>query len=360
MSDPVALEDIADAARLIAFGMRPKLIPSRDLAYADLVKRFVEDDPFRKLAGAVAEGLGVVVLAASPRTGVVLGPVEDSVFEQKFDDYARRAILGDRRDLERVLHGLAHIATAALAFPRPDDLAADTYVGRVSVEQIDNVVREACTMLAGKAAAAEEAGDGPALGRRAVDRITGSSLQQSQGATSRVRGEDRDPDPVHLRPAAPRHLARGRRQGRQLDPLVSRRHQASRRPLHPLPGHPARGDPMTEHYRWETTLDQRRRADPGIDDPARRAAARDIRNARDIGYHLAQMRKQRGMTQAEVARAMGVSQARVSRMEHGDIEKMQVESVAAYVAAIGGHLRLVADFDQATTTFIDYTDALTA
>jgi hypothetical protein len=39
---------------------------------------------------------------------------------------------------------------------------------------------------------------------------------------------------------------------------------------------------------------------------------------------------------------------------------MQVESVAAYVAAIGGHRRMVADFDQATTTFIDYTDALTA
>jgi hypothetical protein len=49
-----------------------------------------------------------------------------------------------------------------------------------------------------------------------------------------------------------------------------------------------------------------------------------------------------------------VSQARVSRMEHGDIERMQVESIAAYVAAIGGHLQLVA------TTFIDYTDTLTA
>jgi predicted XRE-type DNA-binding protein len=117
---------------------------------------------------------------------------------------------------------------------------------------------------------------------------------------------------------------------------------------------------MTTHYRWETTLDERRRADPDIDDPARRAAARDARNARDIGYRLAQMRKQRGLTQAEVARVMGVSQARVSRMEHGDIERMQVESIAAYVAAIGGHLRLVADFDQATTTFVDYTDALTA
>ena len=67
-----------------------------------------------------------------------------------------------------------------------------------------------------------------------------------------------------------------------------------------------------------------------------------------------------GLTQAEVAKAMNVSQARVSRMEHGDVEKMQVESIAAYVTAIGGHLRLVADFGQATTTFIDYTVALTA
>lgn len=117
---------------------------------------------------------------------------------------------------------------------------------------------------------------------------------------------------------------------------------------------------MTKHYRWDSTLDERRRNDPGIDDPARRAAARNARTARDIGYHLAQMRKQRGLTQAQVAQAMGVSQARVSRMEHGDIERMQVESIAAYVTAIGGHLRLVADFGQASTTFIDYTEALTA
>ena len=117
---------------------------------------------------------------------------------------------------------------------------------------------------------------------------------------------------------------------------------------------------MTRHYRWDTTLDERRRDDPGIDDAARRAAARDTRNARDIGYHLAQMRKQQGMTQSQVATTMGVSQVRVSRMEHGDIEKMRVESIAAYVAAIGGHLRLVADFGTASTTFIDYTESRTA
>ena len=159
MSETVMMEDVVNGARLLAFGMRPKLIPARDLIYADLVKRFAEDDPFRELTEAIAEGLGLTVLAVSSRTGVVLGPGEGSVFEQKFDDYARRAVLGERRDLERVLHGLAHIAIAALAFPRPDDLAADTYVGRVSVEQVDSVVREACTTLAAKAAAAEEAGD---------------------------------------------------------------------------------------------------------------------------------------------------------------------------------------------------------
>jgi hypothetical protein len=159
MSETVVTEDVVNGARLLAFGMRPKLNPSRDLTYAELVKRFAEDGSFRELTEAIADGLGLSVLAVSSRTGVVLGPGEGSVFEQKFDEYARRAVLGERRDVERLLHGIAHLAIAALAFPRPDDLAADTYVGRISVEQTDSVVREACAMLAAKAAAAEEAED---------------------------------------------------------------------------------------------------------------------------------------------------------------------------------------------------------
>jgi hypothetical protein len=162
MSESVATADVVnvvDAARLVAFGMRPKLLPSRDLSYGELVKRFIADAVFHEKVEAVAEGLGLTVIAVSARTGVVLGPTADSVFEQKFDDYARRASLGERREVERVLHGLAHLAIAAIAFPRPDDLAADAYVGRVSVEQADSVVREACTMLAARATAADEAAD---------------------------------------------------------------------------------------------------------------------------------------------------------------------------------------------------------
>jgi len=159
MNEPVSMEDVVAGARLLAFGLRPKQIPSRDVDYADLVKRAVEDAVFRELTDAIAEGLGLTVLAISARTGMVLGPTEESVFEQKLDDYARRAMSGERRDLERVLHGVAHIAIGALAFPRPDDLANETYVGRVSVEQVDTVVREACLMLATRAAEAEETGD---------------------------------------------------------------------------------------------------------------------------------------------------------------------------------------------------------
>jgi hypothetical protein len=149
--------DAADAARLIALGMRPKLLPSRDLVYADLVRRHREDQAFADLVEAVADGLGLVVLAVSARTGVVLAATEESLFTVRMDDYARRTAVRDRG--ERVLHGLIHLAVAALAFPRPDDLANDTYVGRVSVEQIDGVVREACRVLEDKAQAAEENND---------------------------------------------------------------------------------------------------------------------------------------------------------------------------------------------------------
>ncbi|MEU4515118.1 NACHT domain-containing protein [Nonomuraea wenchangensis] len=102
---------------------------------------------------------------------------------------------------------------------------------------------------------------------------------------------------------------------------------------------------MTTHYRWETALDQRRKKDPGIDAPERREAARGSREAFVLGYHLARMRKARGLTQQMVAESMGVSQVRVSRMERGELDRMQVDSISAYVAALGGQLELIADFD---------------
>lgn len=59
---------------------------------------------------------------------------------------------------------------------------------------------------------------------------------------------------------------------------------------------------------------------------------------------LADVRKRQNATQVEVAAAMGVSQARVSRIEKGELERSEVDTLAAYVRALGGKLKIIADF----------------
>ena len=45
---------------------------------------------------------------------------------------------------------------------------------------------------------------------------------------------------------------------------------------------------------------------------------------------------------------MGVSQARVSRIEKGQLARSEVDTLAAYVSALGGQLKIVADFGDET------------
>lgn len=147
------------AARLVAMGLRSKHLPDRDPSYRELVRRYNQDDVFAALVNAVAAGLGLVVLDVTRRSGIVLAAESGSVFEIRMDDYAKQAKMRDRRDTEKVLHGIAHLAVAALCFPRSDDLANDLYVGRVSVEQVDLVVRETCRLLDERASREQDNAD---------------------------------------------------------------------------------------------------------------------------------------------------------------------------------------------------------
>lgn len=62
-------------------------------------------------------------------------------------------------------------------------------------------------------------------------------------------------------------------------------------------------------------------------------------------HRLAQIRKAQGLArQADVAALMGVSQARVSKLERGDLSHTEVGTLRSYVAALGGRLRVVAEF----------------
>ncbi len=64
------------------------------------------------------------------------------------------------------------------------------------------------------------------------------------------------------------------------------------------------------------------------------------------GHQLAEFRKQLGRGQREIAETMGVSIARVSQIEHGEVSSFEV--IARYVEALGGRLDLVADFGDRT------------
>ncbi|MEU0069811.1 helix-turn-helix transcriptional regulator [Streptomyces sp. NPDC006332] len=48
-------------------------------------------------------------------------------------------------------------------------------------------------------------------------------------------------------------------------------------------------------------------------------------------HRLAELRKRQHTTQVQVAEAMGVTQARVSRIEEGRLGRREVDTLAAYV-----------------------------
>lgn len=57
-------------------------------------------------------------------------------------------------------------------------------------------------------------------------------------------------------------------------------------------------------------------------------------------YRLRELREASELTQVELAGRLQVTQNRVSRIEHGDIERAQVDTLRRYVEAVGGQLRI--------------------
>ena len=66
--------------------------------------------------------------------------------------------------------------------------------------------------------------------------------------------------------------------------------------------------------------------------------------ARILPQPPGELRRQAGMTQAELAERLGVRQERVSAIERAGPSSAEVRTLAGYVQAVGGRLVLVADF----------------
>jgi transcriptional regulator with XRE-family HTH domain len=72
------------------------------------------------------------------------------------------------------------------------------------------------------------------------------------------------------------------------------------------------------------------------------------------GYRLAAERKRHGLTQAQLAGAMGVTPGRASQTERGQVAA--IDAIARCTEAPGGRLDLVASFGDRTLT-VAATDA---
>ncbi|RSN63785.1 MULTISPECIES: helix-turn-helix domain-containing protein [Actinomadura] len=104
----------------------------------------------------------------------------------------------------------------------------------------------------------------------------------------------------------------------------------------------------TNFKKWSEVKAEAAALDPRSEEEraAGRAAARARREAYVRGFQLAEIRKAAGVTQAELAELLGVSQARISKIEHGEVSGVDV--VRDYVTALGGHLDLVATLGDRT------------
>lgn len=85
------------------------------------------------------------------------------------------------------------------------------------------------------------------------------------------------------------------------------------------------------------------RADANLDE-AKVAAHKGRMLAEVRAARLAEVRRRHELSQTQVAARMGVSQARVSAIEKGELTATELGTISKYIAALGGRLQIVADF----------------
>jgi predicted XRE-type DNA-binding protein len=103
---------------------------------------------------------------------------------------------------------------------------------------------------------------------------------------------------------------------------------------------------------WDETKrraeETRRAAGHPVRADAERAAGQRRLDDEIRAFRLAEVRRNRSLTQREVAEAMGVSGPRVSDVERGNLDTVSITVLRAYVEALGGKLKVTAEFDDST------------
>ncbi|MFF5014556.1 helix-turn-helix domain-containing protein [Streptomyces sp. NPDC001165] len=102
---------------------------------------------------------------------------------------------------------------------------------------------------------------------------------------------------------------------------------------------------MSQYSSWAAVKRRIRENQPEVSDTeweSRQQAARTAAEAYVVGHHLREIREEQGLTQAQVAESMGISHARVSQIERGEIHNL--ETMRAYAEALGARLAVTIEY----------------
>jgi hypothetical protein len=139
----VPIDEIRDAARLVEWGLHPRVLPEADATYRALVRRWLDEGAFRAQVEAVADGLKLRVVAVHLRAGIVLGTQSESVFAYTITRF-RKHVANE----EGAVIALVLVASCATFYPHEEsldveDMAAPT--ARLS-EVRDHLVKLCSTL----------------------------------------------------------------------------------------------------------------------------------------------------------------------------------------------------------------------
>ncbi|WP_404815397.1 helix-turn-helix domain-containing protein [Streptomyces thermolineatus] len=102
---------------------------------------------------------------------------------------------------------------------------------------------------------------------------------------------------------------------------------------------------MSRYGKWSEVKQRLRERSPELSDAeweSRKQAARTATEAYVLGHHLRELRKEQGLTQAQAGASLGISQARVSQIENGEIHNL--ETMRTYAAALGARITVSIEY----------------
>ncbi|WP_405700487.1 helix-turn-helix transcriptional regulator [Streptomyces sp. NBC_01383] len=96
---------------------------------------------------------------------------------------------------------------------------------------------------------------------------------------------------------------------------------------------------MTQYSNWADVKRRLRESNPEASDAdweGRKQVARAATEAYVLGHGLREIREAQGLTQVQVAEAVGISQAWVSQIERGEIHNLEI--MRTYASALGAKI----------------------